>query len=78
MTDLFSRKLPIVFEQLCDKIRHNSELLKAGYEYLKLSSRNIEKCVSLCMVMKNEGCIYKISRNNNGIENGDNGVITAA
>lgn len=78
MTDLFSRKLPIVFEQLGDKMRHNGELLKAGYEYLKLSSHNIEKRVSLCMVMKNEGCICTISRNNSRIANGDNGVIAAA
>lgn len=77
MTNPSSRNLPIVFEQLGDKIRHNSELLKAGYEYLKLSSHKIEKCVSLCMVMKNKGCIYKISRNKNRIANGDNGVITA-
>lgn len=78
MTDLLSRKLPIVFEQLGDKIRHDSELLKAGYEYLKLSSHNIEKCVSLCMVMKNEGCISKISSHNNRTADGDNGVIAAA
>lgn len=78
MTDPFSRKLPIVFEQLGDKIRHNSELLKADYEYLKLSSHNIEKRVSLCTVMKNEGCIGKISRDNSRTANGDNGVITAA
>jgi len=58
-------------------IRHNSELLKAGYEYLKLSSHITEKCVSLWMVMKNEGCICKISRNNR-TANGDNGVMAAA
>lgn len=61
MTNLFSRKLSTAFKQLGDKIRHNSELLK-GYEYLKLSSRNIEKCVSLCMVMKNKGCVCKIKK----------------
>lgn len=66
-TNLFSRKLPIVFEQLGDKTRHNSELLKAGYEYLKLRSHNIEKHASLCVVMKNEGCICKIARNYNRI-----------
>lgn len=47
MTNPSSRNLPIVFEQLGDKIRHNSELLKAGYEYLKLSSHNILKNVFL-------------------------------
>lgn len=70
MTDLFPRKLPIAFEQLGGKIRHNSELLKAGYEYLKLSRHNTEKCVSLWVVMKNEGCIFEISRNNNRIGSG--------
>lgn len=50
----FPESSPIAFEQLDGKIRHNSELLKAGYEYLKLSRHNIEKRVPLWVVIKNE------------------------